>query len=114
MRKRLSGLALEYQILEIYSRDAGQRSAKIGFNVGQGSQDIGFRNEVEVLFTAQSAATITLHVKDENGQPGFASFLIRDRLNRIYPARSKRLAPDFFFQPQVYRADGEQVRLPKG
>ena len=46
MRQRLSGLALEYAILEIYSRDAGQRSAKISFNVGQGSQDIGFRNDV--------------------------------------------------------------------
>ena len=114
MRKRLSGLALEYQILEVYSRDAGQRSAKIGFNVGQGSQDIGFRNEIDILFNAQPAATITLHVKDENGQPGMASFVIRDRLNRIYPARSKRLAPDFFFQPQIYREDGEQVRLPKG
>ena len=41
--KRLSGLEVEYQILEIYSRDAGERSANIGFNVGQGSQDIGFR-----------------------------------------------------------------------
>src|SRR3989442_1427024 len=38
MRPRLSGLALEYAILEVYSRDAGQRSAKISFNVGQGSQ----------------------------------------------------------------------------
>ncbi len=114
MRKRLSGLAVEYQILEVYSRDAGQRSAKISFNVGQGSQDIGFRNEVDILFNAQPAATVTLHIKDENGQPAFASFIIRDRLNRIYPARSKRLAPDFFFQPQIYRQDGEQVRLPKG
>jgi hypothetical protein len=114
MRQRLSGLALEYQILEVYSRDAGQRSAKISFNVGQGSQDIGFRNEADILFTAQPAATVTLHIKDENGQPAFASFIIRDRLNRIYPARSKRLAPDFFFQPQIYREDGEQVRLPKG
>src|ERR1051326_5941317 len=51
MRARLSGLALEYAILEVYSRDAGQRSAKISFNVGQGSQDIGFRNDVTVLFS---------------------------------------------------------------
>jgi hypothetical protein len=114
MRKRLSGLALEYQILQVYSRDAGQRSARISFNVGQGSQDIGFRNEVEILFHAEAASTITLHVKDENGQPAMAGFLIRDRMDRIYPARSKRLAPDFFFQPQIYREDGEQVRLPKG
>jgi hypothetical protein len=114
MRKRLSGLALEYQILEVYSRDAGQRSAKISFNVGQGSQDIGFRNDVMIVCTALPARPITLRVKDENGQPGMASFVIRDRLNRLYPAPSKRLAPDFFFQPQVYRADGETVRLPAG
>ncbi len=114
MRKRLSGLALEYQILEVYSRDAGQRSAKISFNAGQGSQDIGFRNDVTILFNAAPARPITLRVKDENGQPAMASFVIRDRLNRLYPLPSKRLAPDFFFQPQIYRADGETVRLPEG
>ena len=53
-------------------------------------------------------------MKDENGVPAMASFIIRDRLNRLYPLPSKRLAPDFFFQPQVYRADGESVRLPAG
>jgi hypothetical protein len=114
MRPRLSGLALEYAILEIYSRDAGQRSAKISFNVGQGSQDIGFRNDVTVLFGALPARRITLRVKDEKGRPTMASFIIKDRLDRIYPLPSKRLAPDFFFQPQIYRADGESVQLPGG
>ncbi|HVO99769.1 MAG TPA: CehA/McbA family metallohydrolase [Bryobacteraceae bacterium] len=114
MRKRLSGLAVEYQILQIYSRDAGQRSAKISFNVGQGSQDIGFRNDVNIVFNVAPTKQITFRVKDENGVPAMASFIIRDRLNRLYPLPSKRLAPDFFFQPQVYRADGETVRLPAG
>jgi hypothetical protein len=114
MRPRLSGLALEYAILECYSRDAGERSAKIAFNVGQGSQDIGFRNDITVLFSALAARPIALRVKDEKGQPAMASFIIRDRLNRLYPNPSKRLAPDFFFQPQIYRADGENVRLPAG
>jgi len=114
MRPRLSGLALEYAILEVYSRDAGQRSAKISFNVGQGSQDIGFRNDATVTFTALPARRITLRVKDEKGRPTMASFLIKDRLDRIYPLPSKRLAPDFFFQPQIYRADGESVQLPAG
>ena len=114
MGRRLSGLALEYAVLEVYSRDAGQRSAKVSFNVGQGSQDIGFRNDVTILFTAQPARLITLRVKDENGKPAMASFVIRDRLNRLYPNPAKRLAPDFFFQPQIYRADGETVRLPAG
>jgi hypothetical protein len=27
---------------------------------------------------------------------------------------SKRLAPDFYFQPQVYRADGQTIQLPSG
>jgi hypothetical protein len=114
MRKRLSGLALEYAILEVYSRDAGQRSAQISLNVGQGSQDIGFRNDVLIVFTAVPARPLTLRVKDENGQPTMAAFTIRDRLERIYPNPAKRLAPDFFFQPQIYRADGESVQLPAG
>ena len=114
MRPRLSGLALEYAILEVYSRDAGERAAKISLNVGQGSQDIGFRNDVTVLFTALPARRITLRVKDEKGRPTMASFIIKDRLDRIYPLPSKRLAPDFFFQPQIYRADGETVQLPSG
>src|SRR5689334_21045878 len=113
-RPRLSGLALEYSILEVHSRDAGQRSAKLSFNVGQGSQDIGFRNDMTVLFTALPARKITLRVKDENGRPSMASFQIRDRLDRLYPNPAKRLAPDFFFQPQIYRADGETVQLPNG
>ena len=39
---------------------------------------------------------------------------MRDELDRIYPNISKRLAPDFFFQPQVYRADGQTISLPGG
>ena len=114
MRQRLSGLALEYAILEVYSRDAGQRSATISFNVGQGTQDIGFRNDVNIVFNALPSRSITLRVKDETGNPAIASFVIRDRLNRLYPNPAKRLAPDFFFQPQIYRADGETVQLPAG
>src|SRR5689334_893632 len=114
MSERLSGLGLEYRILSIYSRDAGERSAKLSFNVGQGTQDIGFRNDLTVLFTALPARKITLRVKDENGRPSMASFQIRDRLDRLYPNPAKRLAPDFFFQPQIYRADGETVQLPNG
>ena len=114
MAPRLSGLGVEYQILQIYSRDHGQRSAKIAFNVGQGTQDIGFRNDILVLFNIKEAKPVTLRVRDENGEPTIASFTIKDLQGRIYPNMSKRLAPDFPFQPQVYRADGEQVRLPEG
>ena len=43
-----------------------------------------------------------------------ASFIFRDRLGRVYPSPSRRLAPDFFFHPQVYRQSGETVMLPPG
>jgi hypothetical protein len=114
LEERLSGFPLEYRVLTIFSRDAGQRSAKLSFNVGQGSQDVGFLNETAILFNAAPARRIALHVLDENGAPTMASFIFRDTLDRIYPNPAKRLAPDFFFQPQVYRADGESIDLPEG
>jgi hypothetical protein len=114
MRPRLSGLGVEYLILQIYSRDPGQRSAVLAFNVGQGTQDIGFRNDVDILFTARPARPVRLRVVDERGEPTTASFLVRDEAERIYPTASKRLAPDFYFQPQVYRADGQTIDLPSG
>ncbi len=111
---RLSGFPLDYQIIEIYSRDAGQRSATITFSVGQGTQDLGFRNEISVLFNAKASRAIKLHIADENGKPTMASLTIRDSHNRLYPNPSKRLAPDLYFQPQVYRTDGELIDLPEG
>jgi hypothetical protein len=114
LNRTLSGLELEYRVIQLYARDAGKREAKMSFNVGQGTQDLGFRNEVAVLFDCQPARAITLRVKDENGQPTTASFTIRDRANRVYPSQAKRLAPDFAFHPQVYRMDGESILLPEG
>jgi hypothetical protein len=114
MREPLGGLPVEYRILSLYSRDAGKREAKLAFNVGQGTQDLGFRSEVDVLFNCLPAQPITFRVRDENDQPTTASFVIRDNKGRVYPSQAKRLAPDFSFHPQVYRADGETVRLPEG
>ena len=114
MRARLSGLPVEYALLQVYSRDAGQRSATIGFDVGQGTQDIGFRNDLDVVFTALPVHHVRVRVRDEHGRPTTAAFLIHDALGRVYPNVSKRLAPDFFFQPQVYRADGSTIDLPSG
>lgn len=114
MKVHLSGLELEYRILQIYSREAGKREAKLAFDVGQGSQDLGFRNETDVLFTINPSAKVTLRVLDWDDKPTTGSFLIRDDRQRVYPSQAKRLAPDFFFHPQVYRADGESVALPPG
>jgi hypothetical protein len=160
MLPNLSGLKLEYAILQIYSKDAGQREVELGFNVGQGTQDIGFRNMVNILFSISHSVKVTLNIKDDDGSPTMASFLITDGIERvlddsvhtianadlrlvaaqrdlrpnffsfkdykvpatligIYPLPSRRVAahdeyPDFFFQPQIYRFDGEHVLLPAG
>jgi hypothetical protein len=114
LAKTLSGLAVEYRIVQLYSRDAGKREAKILFDVGQGTQDLGFRNEIDVLFQCQPAQDVVLRVRDENDEPCAASFEIRDEFGRVYPAQSKRTAPDFGFHPQIYRGDGDTLRLPPG
>lgn len=149
----LSGLAIEYAVVQIYAKDAGKREAEIGFHVGQGTQDVGFRNTVPVLFDIRPAVKVTFQVFDEDGSPAMASFVITDGIERIrddsttdlgkvdfhvaaarreyrrpvipkklkgmYPLPSRRVAaydeyPDFFFQPQVYRSNGEHVMLPPG
>jgi len=110
----LSGLQLEYRIIQLYSRDTGKREAQISFNVGQGTQDIGFRNDASILFECRPSMDVTLRVTDENGDPATGSFVIRDKLGHVYPSQAKRLAPDFAFHPQVYRADGEVIKLPAG
>ncbi|HET9824654.1 MAG TPA: hypothetical protein VFP87_04940, partial [Chitinophagaceae bacterium] len=154
LMQNLSGLNLEYAVLQIYSKDAGQREVEMGFNIGQGTQDIGFRNTINILFNIKPAVKVVLRVRDDDGSPTMASFTITDGIERfpndsttdyrltlaernysnmtvggkqiaskeltgIYPLPSRRVAavdeyPDFFFQPQVYRSDGEHVLLPAG
>lgn len=114
MKKRLSGLELEYRVVLMASRDAGKREAKLSFHIGQGTQDIGFRNAAAILFDCLPATEVRLGVKDVDGKPTTAAFTFRDHLGRVYPNPARRLAPDFFFHHQVYRADGEVVDLPPG
>lgn len=46
----LSGVLKERRTLSLRSRDAGWREATLAFDVGQGTQDLGFRGEVAILF----------------------------------------------------------------
>jgi hypothetical protein len=114
MTDKLSGLELEYVIALIHSSEAGKREVVLGFDVGQGTQDLGFRGEVPVLFNIRPAIAVTLRVKDVDGTPTTGRFTFKDELGRIYPSQAKRLAPDFFFQQQIYRHDGGTVLLPPG
>lgn len=50
LREGLSGRALEYRIIRIRTEEVGKREARLIFDVGQGTQDLGFRSNVDLLF----------------------------------------------------------------
>lgn len=139
----LSGLGLEYVVLQIFTKNKGEQEAIINFHIGQEQADLASRNALPILFYALPAVKVKLKVQDENSGDAMASFTIRDGIKRLstdayqyttasnqynvhsknleglYPLPSRRLAetdeyPDFFFQPQVYRKSGEHVWLPPG
>lgn len=113
MTERLSGLKVEYVLALIHSSEAGPREATLVFDIGQGTQDLGFRSELPVLFDVRPAVPVRMSIVEE-GVPSIARLTFRDRQGRVYPPQAKRLAPDFFFQPHVYRGHGETVLLPAG
>jgi len=110
----LSGLELEYKLLWIYASVPGKVEANIGFDVGQGTQDIGFRSEVPVLFEIKPATRVSLNIKDHDGKPSTARLVFRDEAGHVFPPQAKRLAPDFYFQEQIYRHSGQSILLPPG
>jgi hypothetical protein len=114
MTANLSGLKAEYALALLYSSEAGSREATIAFNIGQGTQDLGFRGEVPILFDVRPAIPVKLAIHDFDGKPTIARLTITDKTGRVYPPQAKRLAPDLFFQQQIYRPDGGQVLLPPG
>ena len=46
----LSGQKLEYVALKLKAKEEGKREATLKFDAGQGTQDLGFRAEVPILF----------------------------------------------------------------
>ena len=114
MTPRLSGLEVEYVIALVFSSEAGKREAVLAFDIGQGTQDLGFRAEVPVLFDVRPAVAVKLGVRDSDGAPTTARLTFSDARGHVFPPQARRLAPDFFFQKHIYRADGGTVLLPPG
>jgi hypothetical protein len=116
---QLAGIPLEYRIVEIFSRDRGRKSAFLQAYPGYGPpvflryaliKPAGFWADFECL----PSQDVALHIADGDGAGCFAGLVINDEIGRLYPAPAHRIEPDFQFQPQVYRADGETLRLPQG
>ncbi len=53
LARKLSGQRLEYVVLRLTAREAGKSEATFRFDVGQGTQDLGFRAETPILFTVR-------------------------------------------------------------
>jgi hypothetical protein len=104
MSASLSGLKVEYALLLIYSTESGRRSPRI--------ETAGASLTVE--FEVLPAVPLKLSIRDTDGAPTTARILITDPAGHVYPPQAKRLAPDLFFQKQIYRHDGETVLLPPG
>jgi len=115
LAERLSGQVLEYRVVAVRSENSGQVASVLQFDVGQGSQDVGFRSDLALTFTAAAAHPVTLKLYEEGSdEPITAALEIRDAIGNVHPSQSRRVAPDFRFHPQVYRANGETLRLPVG
>ncbi len=114
MAPGLGGLEVEYAILLIHSSEAGLREARIGFETEDGTRSLEPRSGALVRFDARPAVRVRLRVLEAAGRPTVARFVFQGPSGRIYPPQPKRLAPDLFFQRQVYRRDGDLVLLPPG
>ena len=116
---QLSGLSVEYRIVDIFARDRGSRSAYLQAYFGFGPpyfmryammRQTGFRAD----FTCVPSRDVALHVADWDGRGCVAAITVTDDAGRLYPAPAHRIEPDFRFQAHVYRANGETMRLPEG
>lgn len=109
----LSGIPTEYQVVQIFSRDRGYRTADFGLDlILKSGNDAGKSSHREFEFDCLPSRTVTLGVLDVDSRGCVASLTIKDKLNRVYPPQAMRIAPDMFFHEQVYRGDGEMLRLP--
>jgi hypothetical protein len=113
--RHLSGLEVEYRLLQVSCRDAGRKEAMLGFSLWRDGarKPAVVSKQVAFLFESVPAVVVKLRVR-EDGKPVMGSFVFRDAKGRVYPAQTRRLAPDFFFHSQVYRSDGETVLLQPG
>lgn len=103
----LSGVGIEYRVVQLFSRDRGRRRAD--FRLAPWSN---IHRELD--FDCLPSRDVALGILDDDGRSCMASVIIKDLLDRVYPPQAMRIAPDMAFHPQVYRSDGETVRLPDG
>ena len=115
MTAELSGLRVEYAVALLYGSEAGKREATIAFDVGEGTQDLGFRAEVPVLFDVRPAANVKLsraRSSTASRRPGaFFSSITRATFFRRRPSGSRPIS--FSRSRSIARTAG-RCSLPPG
>src|SRR6266542_7044308 len=86
----LSGLEVEYRVLQVYCRDAGRKEASLGFGLFQTSGkkvvQVATSNKVPYVVDSAPAVLVRLQVRDYDGTPTMASLTFRDSNGRVYPS----------------------------
>ena len=84
----------------------------IRFDVGQGTQDIGFRNDVTITFDAAKAAFVALNLKDED-LPGLEKML-RLPAGRLGTPTDLGAAALFLLSAASEWVTGQNIRISGG
>jgi hypothetical protein len=111
----LQGLPLEYLLVQVYCQTGTPNTTFLSacaslLRSRRRFECLGFN----ATFDVAPASTVMLHLRDTDGAGTVAALVIRDAAGRLFPAPAHRIEPDLGYQPQVYRADGETLRLPPG
>lgn len=114
LRRELVGISREYRVVALAAHASGKRAATFTFDHRQASQTQTSPNALDVVFDVIPSVPLTLGVKEENGTPAVAGFVVRDERGGVHPSPALRHDADFRFHPQVYRGDGEELRLTPG
>ncbi len=122
LKSNLSGLEVEYVPIQFYTKEKGKREATIGFNVGQGTQDIGFRNTIDILFDIKASSKVVFNVQDYDGSPAMASFIITDGIERYADSKFQRWGGDYrlnmarteHWQENMSDEEKDRIELSKG
>ncbi len=114
-KSKLTGLEVNYAVLFITCGETGKREATLSFDVGQGTQDIGFRGDLPILFSSLPTFPMEIsQITDETGEDLMAGLIIKNEDKQVFPGQTSRISPDLWFQPQVYRTSGDVIQLPEG
>ena len=114
-KQNLTGLEVNYGIVFISCNETGKREATLSFDVGQGTQDIGFRSDLPILFNSLAMEPLTVErITDDTGEDLMAGLIIRDDNGHVFPGQTSRTSPDLWFQPQIYRTSGDVIQVPPG